>query len=120
MTERIVFTLKERNEMMQLYQWLKEQIGSSLEEGDEQKIRHHISELMIGEGLQRDVFNLNPMLLGFQTARLMVEETGLKRDSVLAILLRYSVDCGQLTLDDVERDFGESVCRILHGLRRKS
>lgn len=118
MTERIVFTLKERNEMMQLYQWLKEQIGSSLEEGDEQKIRHHISELMIGEGLQRDVFNLNPMLLGFQTARLMVEETGLKRDSVLAILLRYSVDCGQLTLDDVERDFGESVCRILHGLRR--
>ena len=45
MTERIVFTLKERKEMMQLYQWLKEQIGSSLEEGDEQKIRHHISRL---------------------------------------------------------------------------
>ncbi len=118
MTERIVFTLNERNEMMQLYQWLKEQIGSSLEEGDEPKMRHHIGKLMIGEGLQRDVFDLNPMLLGFQTARLMVEETGLKRDSVLAILLRYSVDCGQLSLYDVERDFGESVCRILHGLHR--
>ena len=103
---------------MQLYQWLKEQIGSSLEEGDEPKMRHHIGKLMIGEGLQRDVFDLNPMLLGFQTARLMVEETGLKRDSVLAILLRYSVDCGQLSLYDVERDFGESVCRILHGLHR--
>ena len=118
MTERIVFTLNERNEMMQLYQWLKEQIGSSLEEGDEPKMRHHIGKLMIGEGLQRDVFDLNPMLLGFQTARLMVEETGLKRDSVLAILLRYSVDCGQLSLYDVEQDFGESVCRILHGLHR--
>ena len=118
MTERIVFTLNERNEMMQLYQWLKEQIGSSLEEGDEPKMRHHIGKLMVGEGLQRDVFDLNPMLLGFQTARLMVEETGLKRDSVLAILLRYSVDCGQLSLYDVERDFGESVCRILHGLHR--
>ena len=68
--------------------------------------------------LQRNVFGLNPILLSFQTAQLVVDEIGLKRDGVLAVLLRPSVEEGLLTVDEVRAQFGESVARILHGLHR--
>ena len=118
MDDKFEFTTEERAETLRLYTWLKENVGTSLVEGDEEKIRHHIAGLMDGEQLQRDVFGLNPILSGFQTAQILVEETGLKRDAVLAILLHYSVESGLLTLDDVVEEYGESVARILHGLRR--
>ena len=118
MDDKFEFTTEERAETLRLYTWLKENVGTSLVEGDEEKIRHHIAGLMDGQQLQRDVFGLNPILSGFQTAQILVEETGLKRDAVLAILLHYSVESGLLTLDDVVEEYGESVARILHGLRR--
>ena len=49
---------------------------------------------------------------------LVVEEIGLRRDAVIAILLRPSVEEGYLTIDDVQADYGESVARILRGLQR--
>ena len=118
MENKFEFSTEERAETIELYTWLKDQIGNSLQNEDEQKIRKHMSELMEQQHLQRDVFGLNPVLLGFQTARILVEETGLKRDAVLAILLHYSVDSGLLTVDDVDSEFGPSVARILNGLRR--
>ena len=118
MNDKFEFTTEERLETLNLYTWLKEQIGASLEDGDERKLRDHIAGLLEQKQLQRDVFGLNPILAGFQTARILVEETGLKRDAVLAILLHYSVESGLLTLEDVEREYGASVTRNLHGLRR--
>ena len=118
MADKFEFTAEEHAETLKLYAWLKEQIGSSLLADDEQKIRLHISELMEQKLLSRDVFGLNPVLLGFQTARILVEETGLKRDAVLAVLLHYSVDAGLLTIDTIEHEYGQSVARILHGLKR--
>ena len=118
MNDKFEFTTEERSETLVLYTWLKEQIGSSFIEGDELKIREHIAGLMEQKQLQRDVFGLNPILSGFQTAKILVEETGLKRDAVLAVLLHYSVESELLTLADVEKEYGESVSRILHGLHR--
>ena len=45
-------------------------------------------------------------------------EIGLRRDAVLAVLLRPSVEEGHMDTDEVSRQFGESVARILHGLLR--
>ena len=64
------------------------------------------------------MFGLNPILLSFQTAQLVVDEIGLRRDGVLAVLLRPNVEQGLLTIDEVRTHFGESVARILHGLQR--
>ena len=68
--------------------------------------------------VNRNVFGLNPILLSFQTAQLVVDEIGLKRDGVLAVLLRPCVEQGSLTIDEVRSQFGDSVARILHGLQR--
>ena len=118
MDEKFEFTTAERAETLTLYAELKERVGDSLEPGDEQLLRHHIGQLMEGHQFVRDAFGLNPVLTGLQTASILVDETGLKRDAVVAILLRYSVEAGLVTVDEVEHDYGESVARILHGLRR--
>ena len=118
MTERLIFTPEEREETLALYQKIREEIGPSLVEGDEERMRHHLLGAIEHHQLQRNIFGLNPVLLSFQTAQLVVEEIGLKRDSVLAVLLRPSVEEGHLTVEEVSQQFGESVARILHGLQR--
>ena len=108
----------EKEETLLLYQKIREQIAPSLIEGDEENIRQLLLDAIDTNQLQRNVFGLNPILLSFQTALLVVEEIGLKRDSVLAVLLRPCVEGGMLTVDEVKDKFGESVARILHGLQR--
>ena len=98
MTERLEFTTEEKEETLALYQKIREEVAPTMHEGDEERMRHDMLQALETKQLQRDVFGLNPILLSFQTAQLVVDEIGLKRDSVLA--------------------FGESVARILHGLQR--
>ena len=118
MADKLEFTTQEREETLTLYQKIREQIASSLLEGDEERMRHLLMRTIETHQLQRNVFGLNPVLLSFQTAQLVVEEIGLRRDGVLAVLLRPSVEEGFLTIDEARQMFGESVARILLGLQR--
>ena len=68
--------------------------------------------------VSRNIFGQNPILLAFQTAQLIVDEIGLRRDGVLAVLLRPSIEQGFLSIEEVQQQYGESVARILHGLQR--
>ena len=117
-TDRLEFTSQEREETLALYQNIREQIAPTLVDGDEERMRHLLLETIETHQLQRNVFGLNPILLSFQTAQLVVDEIGLRRDGVLAVLLRPAVEEGFLTVDAVTRQFGQSVARILHGLQR--
>ncbi len=118
MTEKFEFTPQEKEEILSLYNSVKQAIAPSLTDDDEEKMRHYLTGYIEQNHIRRDVFGLNPMLLGFQTAYLVVEEIGLKRDAVLAILLHPCIEDGYLTIAAVRREFGESVARILHGLQR--
>ena len=118
MADKLEFTTQEREETLTLYQKIREQIASSLLEGDEERMRQLLMRTIETHQLQRNVFGLNPVLLSFQTAQLVVEEIGLRRDGVLAVLLRPSVEEGFLTIDEARQMFGESVARILLGLQR--
>ena len=118
MTEKIDFTPKEKEETLILYQKIREHISSSLQPDDEERMRHFLMNAIESHQVSRNVFGLNPILLSFQTAHIIVEEIGLRRDSVLAVLLRPGIEEGLLTVDEVKSEFGESVARILHGLER--
>ena len=118
MTGRLEFTNGEKEETLALYQKIREQIAASLIPGDEERMRHLIMNSIESRQVNRNVFGLNPILLSFQTAQLVVDEIGLRRDGVLAVLLRPSVEDGHMTVDEVKEAFGESVARILHGLQR--
>ncbi len=118
MSHRLEFSTKEKEETIALYQKIREQIAPSLAEDDEHRMRHLLTKAIETHQVNRNVFGLNPILLSFQTAQIVVDEIGLKRDGVLAVLLRPGVEEGILTVEEVKSQFGESVARILHGLQR--
>lgn len=113
-----MFTKPEKEAVLHIYSVLKDELKDSLLPGDEEKMRNHLRHTISMNLVKRDAFDLNPILLGFQTALIVVEEIGLKRDAVLAILLHQSIMNGSISIDDVSSIFGESVARILHGLER--
>ena len=118
MEEKFVFTLEERRELGEITQRLKALVADAISEEDEAKVRKQLEEEIDGNKIRRDVFGQNPILLSFQTAELEVNEIGMKRDCVLAILLYNSVICGNMTVEDSEKMFGKSVAQIIHGLVR--
>ena len=120
MADKFEFTAKEREETLSLIDHLRTTVGATFQPDDEEKLRNRLGYSLENNQVHRDVFGLNPILSGLQTAKIVVEEIGLKRDAVLAILLHPSVEDGFMTIEEVRSEFGESPARILHGLLRIS
>ena len=118
MAEHFEFTIEEREKVLNLYTELKEKVAPSLEEYDEEHLRSHLLHAIEQDKVQRDAFGLNPIVTSLQTALLVLDEIGLKRDAVLAILLDPCVESGFITIDEVSTTYGLPVGRILHGLQR--
>ncbi len=120
MTETPIFTEEERDEAIETARLLKQEIISTLHPGDEEKIHQHIYREIESEHIERDIFGLNPVLNAISTAYIAVTETSLKRDGVMAILLHDSVAQGHLDIEQVDRDFGGDVAKIIRGIIRVS
>ena len=148
MTERLVFTTHERQLVLQLYAELKEKIATPPVAGGlpvsatppvagglpvsatapvaddlpvsatADRLRNQLMEATQQGRLERDVFGLNPVVTSLQTALLVVDEIGLRRDAVLAVMLHPAVEAGSVTIDEASASYGLPVGRILHGLHR--
>ena len=118
MEEKFKFTPSEKEQIIGIAKRLKKDIGNSLYIDDERKMASLIKASLKEGKLRRDVFGLNPLLLGFQTAELAVQEIGLKRDAVIATLLYGSVINGHVSNEQTGAMFGENVQMIIRGLVR--
>ena len=118
MEEKFKFTNEERLQLGLIAGRLRELAGDSITPEDEANLRSQLEEEINNNKIRRDVFGLNPVLLSFQTAELELEEIGMKRECVLAILLYNSIISGNLSLEQTEKLFGKSVVQIIHGLVR--
>ena len=116
MEEIFIYTDEEKEESELILGELKETLGQSFLENDLPKLREHLHDSIADNTIRRNVFGLNPILCALQTAAIAVKDIGLKRDSVIAILLHQSVQRGTLSLEEIENRFGDGVSRIIHGL----
>ena len=131
----LIFTDDERREAVELLGHLRSALGDSLNEDDDRKMRSHLLMMMEQQGLQRDIFGLNPIVQSLRTAIIAVDEEGLKRDGVIAIMLYSSViNAGQRLgsaededvqheeqeqlLATIQQEYGTSVATIIRGLVR--
>lgn len=112
----MIFTNDEKREILSLVRKLRASIGSLLKEGDEGKLFKYIKNELRGNNVSRNVFGLNPILLSLQTAQIAVEEIGLKRDGVLAILLYAGTNADAKDSEEMREIFGDNVAKIIHGL----
>ena len=118
MDEKFTFTPEEREQTLLILERLRTAVGNTFSAQDEQLIREDIHHAFINHQISRDVFGLNPILYALQTAEIAVNEIGLRRDGVIAILMQTSVVDGYQTLDDIEKKYGEGVAHIIRGLLR--
>ena len=109
--QKRIFTRAELTEIRQLATSLRQSLGDTLQPNDEAMLWQHFRQSLKAGLLERDVFGLNPILTALQTAKVAVEETGLRRDGVLALIL-YKMQASNV------QELGPSVSTILHGLMR--
>ncbi len=118
MNETFTFTSKEREETLRLMTKVRQTIGGSMTPQDEQMLREDMHNALANHQVRRDIFGLNPVLHALQTAEIAVDEIGLRRDGVIAILMQNSVLDGYQKVEDIEGKYGESVAHIIKGLVR--
>jgi relA/spoT family protein len=118
MEDKFIYTDKERKLSYQILDELKDTLDKSFLENDLPILQVQLKDSVAKNTIHRNVFGLNPILCSLQTAAIAVKDIGLKRDSVIAILLHQSVQDGYITLEDIDNRFGKSVAKIIHGLIR--
>ncbi len=105
-----------QRELVESFSRIKQRIGDSIQTEDVEKIGSLLKKSVESGLSTKDVFGLNPLICALQTTEIAVDEIGLKRDSVIAILLYQSVLNGYLKIEDIKNDFGDTVAQIIHGL----
>ena len=118
MIKNELFTADERTQITELYKQLYTVSKDVLLPDDDQKVRHYICVAIEKGLLRRDTFNLNPIINDCETALIVAEEIGLNRASILGVMLNGVVMNGAATLEEIQKDFGEDVAHILHGMLR--
>lgn len=116
MEEKFIYTEAEAKESLAILQELQVTLGDAFPGNDMKKLQEHISNSLNKGEIKRNVFDLNPILCALQTAMIATKDIGLRRDSVIAILLYNSVQDGFTKLEDIRKRFGDSVAQIIHGL----
>ena len=66
--------------------------------------------------IPRNVFQMNPIIKDMQTAVIVAEEIGMRRASILGIMLHESVKYNLCSLESVKEEYGEDVAGIIRGL----
>lgn len=112
----VLFTEQELLKTNELIVSLSDKLGTTLQKDDVGKVRVRLRKAIDENKIHRDVFGNNPILMSLQTAQIAIDEIGLRRDGVLAILLYMSVVDGYATLDELDREFGGSMVSIVNGL----
>lgn len=118
MGERLVFTKEERTEALEIIRSLRKSVGDLLEKDDEKKVFECLKNALKDNFIQRNIFGKNPILLSMQTARIAIDEIGLRRDGILAILLYAGTPSDAEQLDAIDAKFGGNVSHIIYGLQR--
>ena len=118
MEEKFVFTEEEKHACEALTKEIYEMLNDTLTGTDVERLRTHIHSEIEARHIERDRFGLNPVLKALMTAKVAVGDIGLRRDSLLAIMLYESVLRGHYDTTLARKDFGEGVATILQGLVR--
>ncbi len=111
---------QEKNEILRHYRALLRSLRSKLKRGDKEMVRHAFEMAAEAHKTMRrksgEPYILHPMAV----AMICVEEIGLGVRSTICSLLHDTVEDTDLSLEDVEREFGSEIARIVNGLTKIS
>lgn len=116
MEENVFFTPEERVQLIPLYKKLLHLSKDTLQKDDCHKLKNHFIKAMSEGSIPRNVFGMNPIIKDMQTAIIVAEEIGMRRASILGIMLHESVKYHLCSLESINEEYGEDVAGIIRGL----
>ena len=114
------FTPEEKKEFFTKYRLLLRNLYSFLEKDDISKMKNLMKQVVAQDCYGRDKNGINGLLRNIDTALIATTEIGLKRTSVLALLLYRPVYKGVITIDKVRELFGDDIVLMIQRLLRTS
>ncbi|MCC8143863.1 MAG: TGS domain-containing protein [Tannerellaceae bacterium] len=117
---QLFFTEEEKNLFFSQYRRLVRSVSSYLQKEDIRKMRKLMQKVVAMECYGRDRNGINGLLCNTGTALIAAEEIGLKRTSLIALLLYRPVFKGAISLEEVEGVFDKEVTLIISRLLRTS
>ena len=116
MEDIFYFNDQERELLFTLYKQLIKLSCDTIQKNDCRKLKGYLTQYLSEGNIPRNAFGMNPIIRDMQTAIIVAEEIGMKRASILSIMLHEPVKCGLCTLEFVKEEFGEDVAGIIKGL----
>ncbi len=111
---------QEKKEILRHYRALLRALRTKLKKGDKEILRHAFEMAAEAHKTMRRKSGEPYILHPLAVAMIAVEEIGLGVRSTVCCLLHDTVEDTDLTLEDVEREFGVEIARIVDGLTKIS
>lgn len=110
----------EKNEILKRYRALLRACKSTLQKGDKRMIRKAFDMALESHKDMRRKSGEPYIYHPIAVAQIAAEEIGLGTTSIVCALLHDVVEDTDVTLDDIEREFGKKVAKIIDGLTKIS
>ncbi|GAB3915993.1 RelA/SpoT family protein [Mucilaginibacter boryungensis] len=110
----------EKNEILKRYRALLRASKSTLQKGDKRMIRKAFDMALESHKDMRRKSGEPYIYHPIAVAQIAAEEIGLGTTSIVCALLHDVVEDTDVTLDDIEREFGKKVAKIIDGLTKIS
>lgn len=112
------FTPEEKVQTRDTYRKLLSLMGNALKKEDCDNLKTYLQNATEQNYLQRNIFEMNPILHDLQTAIIVSSEIGMTRAAILAVMLHGCVQTGYCGTEDIRKDFGDDVAGIIRGLNK--
>lgn len=111
---------QEKKEIIRHYRALLRSLKSKLKKGDKELVRHAFEMAAEAHKTMRRKSGEPYILHPIAVAMICVEEIGLGVRSTICALLHDTVEDTDISLEDIEREFGTEIARIVDGLTKIS
>lgn len=120
MKELVIDLEAEKNAILKRYRALLKACKSTLQKGDKRMIRHAFDMALESHTDMRRKSGEPYIYHPIAVAQIAAEEIGLGTTSIVCALLHDVVEDTDISLEDIEREFGKKVAKIIDGLTKIS
>lgn len=114
------FTSDERTRLIPLTAQLLRQLDGALQPGDFRRVKNLISRGVSEGKCHRDRFGFNQVMRSVTTASVLCSAISPDRNMVIALLIYNFCRAGLMTVDDVKKEWGDDIAKLVGGLLKVS
>lgn len=114
------FTSDERTRLIPLTAQLLRQLDGVLQPGDFSRVKNLISRGVSEGKCHRDRFGFNQVMRSVTTASVLCSAISPDRNMVIALLIYNFCRAGLMTVDDVKKEWGDDIAKLVGGLLKVS